>query len=132
MAAVLAALLCGGCSTFNYEWRLAAKKPAPTNDITGRWEGRWLSHANGHNDAMRCLISRVDTNHYDAKFRAAYSHSRFKWLKVHFAYTVRLETAPATNGVTFHGREDLGALAGGVYTYEGHRCIRKLSVKSVP
>jgi hypothetical protein len=116
----LAALIFSGCSTFNYEWRQAANKPTPTNDITGRWEGNWLSHANGHNDKLRCLIKPAGTNRYDAKFHAAYSHSRFKWLKVHFGYTVPLQAQPATNGVTFTGREDLGALAGGVYTYEGH------------
>jgi hypothetical protein len=104
-----------GCSSFNREWREAAQTPHPQNAITGRWEGRWKSDANGHQDVIRCLITQVDTNHYDAKFRAAYK----KWITVHFGYTVRLETKTATNGVTFRGSEDLGALAGGVYTYEG-------------
>ncbi len=112
---ILAALLGSGCSTFNYEWRVAARTPAPTNDITGRWEGRWISHANGHNDAMRCLVTKVDDRHYDAKFHAAYK----KWITVYFSYTVRMETRPATNGVAFHGAENLGALAGGIYTYDG-------------
>jgi hypothetical protein len=88
----------------------------PTNDITGPWEGRWISKSNGHNDAMRALITKVDTNHYDVKFHAAYK----KWITVHFGYTVRMETKPSTNGVAFHGSENLGALAGGVYTYDGH------------
>ena len=112
-------LLLSGCSTFNYEWRQAAKKPTPTNDVTGQWEGRWLSHANGHTDRIRCLMTRVDTNHYDAKFHAAYSHPKVKWLKVHYGYTVRVQAAAGTNGVIFRGEENLGALAGGVYTYEG-------------
>ena len=117
---ISAAFIFSGCSAFNYEWRQAVKKPIPTNNITGAWEGTWLSHANGHNDKLRCLITPTGTNRYDAKFHAAYSHSRFKWLKVHFGYTVPLEAQPGTNSVTFLGREDLGALAGGVYTYEGH------------
>ena len=92
------------------------KKPVPTEGIAGPWEGRWISQVNGHNDALRALIIPVDTNHYDVKFYAAYK----KWITVHFGYTVRMETAPAANGaLTFHGSEDLGALAGGVYTYEG-------------
>jgi hypothetical protein len=107
--------LCG-CSTFNYEWRQAAQKQAPAGGITGRWEGRWTSQANGHNDKLRALIVAVDTNHYDVKFHAAYK----QWITVHFGYTVRMETKPSTDGsVLFRGSEDLGALAGGVYSYEG-------------
>ena len=112
-----AALVLCGCSTFNYEWRQAVRKPVPSEGITGRWEGRWLSQANGHNDKLQALIAAVDTNHYDVKFHAAYK----KWITVHFSYTVRMETKPEQDGrVLFHGSEDLGALAGGVYTYEGH------------
>jgi hypothetical protein len=118
LVAAALALLCG-CSTFNYEWRKAAAKPTSPDTITGRWDGRWLSHANGHNDRLRCLISQTGSNRYDAKFHAAYSHPRFTWFKVHFGYTVPLQTLPSTNGVTFRGQENLGALAGGVYTYEG-------------
>ena len=106
--------LCG-CSTFSYEWRQAANTPAPTNAISGPWEGRWTSTASGHQNKLQCLVTRVDDSHYDAKFNAAYK----KWITVHFGYTVRLETHPSTNGIGFHGSEDLGNLAGGVYTYNG-------------
>ena len=109
------ALVFSGCSTFNYEWRQAAKKPTCTNDITGRWDGQWISQANGHHDKLRALITAVDTNHYDVKFHAAYK----KWITVHFGYTVHMETKPSTSGIDFHGSENLGALAGGVYTYDG-------------
>jgi hypothetical protein len=113
---LVAALFLCGCSAFNYEWRQATKKPTPTQDISGRWEGQWLSHANGHNDGLRALITKVDTNQYDVKFHAAYK----KWVTVHFGYTVRMETKPGTNGLAFHGSEDLGVLAGGVYIYDGN------------
>ena len=113
----LAGFLLSGCSAFNYEWRQAAKTPTPTGGITGRWEGRWISEANGHNDQLRALITVVDTNHYDVKFHAAYK----KWITVHFGYTVRMETKPgAMEVVAFQGSENLGALAGGIYTYDGH------------
>lgn len=70
---------------------------------------------------MRALIAKMDTNHYDVKFRAAYKFETFKFITAHFGYTVRMETRPSTNeDVAFHGSEDLGKLAGGVYTYEGH------------
>ena len=109
-----------GCSTFNYEWRQAAKQPAPANDITGRWQGRWVSKSSGHEDKLRALISKVDTNHYDVKFHAAYKSETFKFITVHFGYTVRMEARTDANGtVAFNGSENLGPLAGGVYTYEG-------------
>src|SRR5688500_1840782 len=74
----LVLVLCG-CSTFNYEWRQAARQPIPTSDIIGRWEGRWISSANGHQDILRCLITRVDERNYEAKFHAAYK----KWITFH-------------------------------------------------
>jgi len=117
---LLAMLFLSACSAFNYEWRQAAKKPVPSDDIVGPWEGHWLSHANGHNNQLRALITPVDTNHYDVKFHAAYKSETFSFITVHFGYTVRMETKPSTNGIGFHGSEDLGALAGGVYTYDGH------------
>ena len=111
-----AGLVFCGCSTFEYEWRQATRKQAPAEGITGRWEGRWTSQANGHNDKLRALITAVDTNHYDVKFHAAYK----QWITIYFGYTVRMETKPGGAGnVLFHGSEDLGALAGGIYTYEG-------------
>lgn len=115
LVTALALTLCG-CSTFNYEWRQAARRPIPTNDISGQWEGRWTSTANVHNDTLRCLITKVDERNYDAKFHAAYK----KWITVYFGYTVRLEAQKGATGVSFRGAEDLGALAGGVYTYQGH------------
>ncbi len=110
----------GGCSTFNYEWRQSLNRPIPTNEITGQWEGRWVSASSGHENKMRALITKVDTNHYDVKFHAAYTLETFKFITVYFGYTVRMETWRATDGNTaFKGSENLGRLAGGVYTYDG-------------
>jgi len=119
LATVCAALLLCGCSAFNYEWRQASKKSTPANSIDGRWEGRWLSHSNGHTGRLRCLVTPVETNRFDAKFHAVYSHSRFTWLSLRFSYTVRLHSTESVDGVTFRGEENLGPLAGGIYTYEG-------------
>jgi hypothetical protein len=118
---LLCLLAVTGCSTFNYEWRQAANEPAATNDITGRWQGRWISKASGHRDQLRALILKADSNHYDVKFHAAYKSETFKFITVHFGYTVRMEGMAGTNGVVaFRGSENLGPLAGGVYTYEGN------------
>jgi hypothetical protein len=111
---VLVVLLLTGCSTFNYEWRREAKKPTPTNDITGRWEGSWLSDKNGHEGRLRCIITPETNGVFQAKFYATYQ----KWL--HFGYTVPMTVRASTNRVAFDGSVDLGKLAGGVYRYTGY------------
>jgi hypothetical protein len=107
-------LCVSGCSTFNYEWRREGRKPTPANDITGRWEGSWLSKANGHNGALRCLVWRETNDVLRARFYSTYDG----WL--HFGYTAFLHPHPGTHGVAFDGEADLGKLAGGVYKYSGH------------
>jgi hypothetical protein len=111
---VALAAFAAGCSTFNYEWRREARKPTATNDITGRWEGKWISEATGHNDPLQCLITHVSEGRYAARFRATYERV------LHFSYTVILDAKPGTNGIDFHGTADLGKLAGGVYQYDGY------------
>lgn len=111
----LALCLCG-CSSFNRDWK-AAGASQPTQGIAGRWEGRWHSDANGHNDRLRCLLTPSTNGFYAARFHAEYKRLfRFK-----FSYTVSLLV---TNGSTpdtfeFKGSENLGWYAGGVYTYTG-------------
>jgi hypothetical protein len=108
----LALLVCG-CSSFNREWKRAGKQPAPTDSVTGRWEGSWLSDVNAHTGKLRCIVTHQTNDLYAARFRATYK----KILR--FSYTVPL-TVNASNDVWhFRGEEDLGALAGGVYRYVG-------------
>lgn len=109
---VLGALLAGGCSSFNRQWNSARKQPLPT-DISGPWEGRWISDSNGHNDKLRCIITATSTNTYDANF-----HANYKRL-FHFGYTVPLQVQREGDRFTFSGEADLGKLAGGLYTYQG-------------
>lgn len=113
LLAVVALLLLTGCSSFNREWSAAGKSPTPADSMTGRWEGRWSSDVNGHNGALRCIISPVTNDVVRAQFRATY-------LKVaRFSYTVPLQVT-ASNGVWhFCGEENLGVMAGGVYRYAG-------------
>jgi hypothetical protein len=115
------ALLVGatGCSSFNREWREGAVRPSPTSALAGRWQGSWQSEVNGHHGALRALITAANDNHHEVKFDAAFKHWATLFITIHADYTVRMETSPATNGVTFRGSEDLGWLSGGVYTYEG-------------
>jgi hypothetical protein len=118
-AAVLL-LLCG-CSSFNREWKRAARVPVPPDSVAGRWEGQWLSAANGHNGKLRCLITEQTNGMHEARFHATY-------LKVMtFGYTVPLDVTRTNQVWYFHGEADLGKLAGGLYRYEGMSTVTNFS-----
>lgn len=103
-----------GCSTFNRDWKAAAQKPAPSNDITGAWDGRWLSERNGHRGRLQCILVKQDHNTYSARFKARF------WKIFTARYTVPLQiTAGTNNTFRLEGDNNLGKLAGGVYRYTG-------------
>jgi hypothetical protein len=106
-------LLGSGCSSFNRDWRQAAKQPPAPDELAGRWEGRWSSDYNGHNGKLRCLMTRESPTEYAARFRASYLGI------LRFEYTVPLQVSEQTDGWTFSGAADLGKAAGGVYHYQG-------------
>ncbi|MBA4147552.1 MAG: hypothetical protein H0X66_05510 [Verrucomicrobia bacterium] len=100
-----------GCSSFHRDWRKAAKTEPV--EIEGRWEGTWTSDASGHTDKVRCLLTPISENTYEARFHAKYRKI------LSFGYTATF-TGQHTNDVFyFSGDADLGRLAGGIYTYEG-------------
>ena len=113
-------LLCG-CSTFNRDWKEAARQPLAPDSIEGRWEGKWLSDANGHTGKLRCLLSRESDSRYSARFRATY------WKVFRFSYTVPLRFEQRDGLWQFTGEENLGKLAGGVYHYEGRVALTNFS-----
>lgn len=113
LAAILAVALLSGCSGFGREWRAAAKLPTPTNDIAGRWEGRWVSDANGHHGKLRCVMTREAGDACRARFHATYAGI------FSFGYTATLQVTNEATGFRLRGEADLGKLAGGVYHYDG-------------
>jgi len=113
IAMSLGLLLLAGCSSFQRDWKRAAKLDASTTGITGRWEGQWLSAVNGHHGKLRCLLSQEPDGHYAARFRATYLHI------LSFSYTVALEVNSNDVAWVISGEEDLGAAAGGLYQYQG-------------
>jgi len=106
-------LLLSGCSSFSRAWEKAGKASTPPDLIEGRWEGHWLSDANGHTGRLRCLLSREADGEYTAWFRATY-------LKIlRFSYRVPLKVETHDGVWLFNGSENLGSMAGGVYYYTG-------------
>jgi hypothetical protein len=109
----LACLLSAGCSSFHQHWKSAVNQPLPHHDMSGSWEGRWVSEKNGHNGRLRCVMSQTGTNLYEARFHAIY------WKIFRAAYEVPFEATRAGDRFTFSGESNLGKLAGGVYSYHG-------------
>jgi hypothetical protein len=100
-------------SDFNRRWDRETPAPAEANGLQGRWEGEWVSEANGHRGALRCLLARGQTGDYEACFHAVYA----RILRV--CYTVPLRGNWSGGTLMLEGDADLGALAGGVYRYHG-------------
>lgn len=120
MAKILVLLLVAGavagCSSFNREWKASGVSTRQADDLAGRWEGTWLSNANGHTDQLRCLITKVGETNYSARFQAKYR----KVFRFTVYYTVPLVADRRTETNQFQGEANLGWLSGGVYRYEGH------------
>jgi hypothetical protein len=106
-------LVGASCSSFNREWKKAARNPVAESGLEGRWEGQWSSDVNGHHGRLRCIVENKG-DVYRARFHAKYQ------MILSFGYTVLLKGEPTDNGYKFNGEADLGALAGGVYHYDGH------------
>jgi hypothetical protein len=106
-------LIGASCGSFNREWRRAGKNPVTTTDLEGRWEGQWISDVNGHHGKLRCIIKK-EGDVYRARFHAKYRKI------LSFGYTVPLKTERTRDEFKFQGEANLGALAGGIYHYEGH------------
>lgn len=112
MALAAASLLFGGCS-YSRPWKAALRQPIPAGDISGPWEGRWLSDKNGHTGRLRCIMTATGTNGYNAHFHATF------WKIFRASYQVPFAATNAGTRFTFTGESNLGKLAGGTYTYAG-------------
>jgi hypothetical protein len=112
-----------GCSSFHDKWRSAQTEPLPSNDISGPWEGRWVSDKNQHTGRLRCVMSPAGEGAYDAHFHAVY------WKIFRAAYHVPLSARREGDHLVFSGESDLGKLAGGVYTYEGKATTEHFDAK---
>ncbi len=104
-------ILLSGCSTFERDWEAA--RDLPPDPVLGRWEGTWLSAANGHKGGLRCLITKEKLGKTQARVHATYACC------FSFEYTVELQVYAKEGEHRFEGFADLGWLAGGEYRYEG-------------
>src|ERR1700678_2554465 len=107
------AALVNNASDFKRRWNEDTPSPSAANGLQGRWQGEWISEANGHRGALRCVLTRGEAGNYKAAFHAVYA----KCLRV--CYTVPLHGQWIDGKLKLEGDADLGPLAGGIYNYKG-------------
>jgi len=100
-----------GCSNFNREWQKAAERPA--GGVDGAWVGKWESDAGHGGGGLKCLLTKIGEEQYQARFYASY------WMIFRFHTQVILGAKWEGSRILLSGKEDLGWLRGGVYEYEG-------------
>ncbi|MCD6051016.1 MAG: hypothetical protein K0Q55_2419 [Verrucomicrobia bacterium] len=114
LALTLLVALLSGCTSFEREWRHARlEPPAAGQSLAGPWQGTWLSGANGHTGELRCIVTQKQTDEYEFWFKATY------WKIFRARYLVTMPVEKTAEGWTFKGQENLGPLAGGIYSYTG-------------
>jgi hypothetical protein len=99
---------------FNRYWQQASLEADPADDMAGRWDGYWFSHAHGHHGALRCVVTRLQERQYSAKF-----HAQF-WGVFRLGRTVLLETYDKEDRFEFKGETPVGWYVGGKFEYSGH------------
>ena len=111
---LLSIFVLSSCSGVRYEKDWTAALAKPTKGISGCWEGKWLSDANGHTGALQCVVSQVSgrPDHYLFHYRAT-------WVKVlRAAFTIECAVKQHSSGTwTVSGEKDLGPAFGGVFSH---------------
>jgi len=104
---------CAG-GRFERAWKQGQGQNA--QDLTGSWEGKWLSHSNGHTGGLRCIVSQVNGSQDDYSFQ--YQASWGEFLRGIFTIQCKaLRTGPQRWKVS--GSKDLGPLLGGEFSHQG-------------
>ncbi|MBA2306454.1 MAG: hypothetical protein H0W08_28020 [Acidobacteria bacterium] len=114
----LFAPIAANCRDFQNRWDTAM--PLGREGISGCWDGEWISAASGHRGRLRCVVNPVAPTLWKMHFRGDYA-------KVFRAcYSTDFTVVQEPGRWTFSGGSELGALAGGRYTYTGHATLDQL------
>ena len=109
---------CAGAK-FNRDWdaAVAAHQSGETakSPVEGPWTGTWLSHVNGHNGDLRCLVTPAEDgadSTYDFRYHATWG-SFFQG-----GFTPQFTVKPdGKRGLRVKGEEDLGIF--GSFQHDG-------------
>lgn len=111
---LLAAPGCTALSGYHHDWREATRWCHRPVELTGAWDGHWVSDKSGHRGHLRAIICRTSDGRYYARFHARF----FKLLTAN--YDIPLCVAHEGCRVRFWGSAYLGELAGGTYHCSGY------------
>ena len=114
---MLAAVL-NSRAAFHREWKHYELSGRRGDAIAGRWCGEWISEQSGHRGELKCVLSPVSPEVYQACFYASFS------LVFRVGYMTKLNVNRTNGRILLTGQEDLGPLAGGIYRSEGEVCER--------
>lgn len=124
-----------GCA-FDRKWKHLSAAAAERADLAdasradplaGRWVGTWHSERNNHRGKLRAILTPARpgaavaaadaADAAPAAYRADFDATYLGLLR--FGYSMTLAARREGDVIHFHGEENLGRLAGGVYRYEG-------------
>lgn len=108
----LLAAFTSNCAHFQRAWQGDGAERDGAERV-GRWQGEWVSSANGHRGQLRCVLTGLETQDTRACFYATYA----RLLRV--CYCVPLAVERSADQFHLQGETDLGKLAGGIYRYQG-------------
>lgn len=98
------------------EFRSAWKKAPVTSGATGKWEGTWLSAANGHHGTLRCVVAAPQSPQNDQEF---FYRATWKTILSGSYKAVHTVKKQKDGTYTFKGEHKMPDWAGGLYHYQG-------------
>ncbi|MDZ4403671.1 hypothetical protein [Prosthecobacter sp.] len=94
--------------------------PPPANGVAGKWEGTWLSTANGHHGKLRCVVSgALETGKLYAKGDHEFFYQATWKSILSGSYKAVHNVQKKGDGHVFKGEHKMPDWAGGLYHYEG-------------
>ena len=108
------------CS-FGYQkrWQKAADsaQTSQPHDLSGAWQGTWLSESSGHHGKLRSIVTVLETSPKQTRYLFHY-HATFAGF-LSGAYKSEHTATEKDGKLIITGEQNLGKLLGGVYRYDG-------------
>ena len=101
------------CVAIGFAVLLSSALPASAAELSGCWEGCWVSTTNGHIGKLRATFVKVDDDHFCAHFSGTYQKV------LPFRYRVLLSVKQEGDTIKLEGSKDLGLLFGGCFSFDG-------------
>ncbi len=122
LSVMLLALMSSCSSEFHKAW----KNTPASQGVSGKWEGTWLSAANGHHGTLKCVVKEDLKQRYtrgpgvpaDAKAHEFFYYATWKSI-IGGSYKAIHQVQKKGDHFIFKGDHQMPSWAGGKYHYEG-------------